>query len=76
MSQENVELARQALAKFVEIDEGLVDPEQAAAEFFAQDVITTFLGFLDDRITLRGADEFLKSAPPGWGRMTTTATSR
>jgi ketosteroid isomerase-like protein len=63
MSQENVELARQALAKFVEIDEGLVDPERAAAESFAQDVITTFSGFeafLGKQNTLRGADEFLK----------------
>jgi ketosteroid isomerase-like protein len=30
------------------------------AEFFAQDVIATFSGFLEEESTLRGADEFLK----------------
>ena len=59
MSQENVELARAALAAFAELDEGLVGRERVA-EFFAQDVITTFSGFLEERTALRGADEFLK----------------
>jgi ketosteroid isomerase-like protein len=59
MSQENVELARAALAAFVEVDEGLVDPQQLQ-KFFAPDAITTFSGFLFDQTTLRGANEFLK----------------
>jgi ketosteroid isomerase-like protein len=59
MSQENVELARAALAAFAELDEGLVGRERVA-EFFAQDVIATFSGFLEEETTLRGADEFLK----------------
>jgi ketosteroid isomerase-like protein len=59
MSQENVELARSALAAFAELDEGLVGRERVA-EFFAQDVIATFSGFLEEETTLRGADEFLK----------------
>jgi hypothetical protein len=59
MSQENVELARQALAKWVEVDEGLVDP-QRLEEFFAPDAITTFSGFLQEETTLRGLDEFLE----------------
>ena len=58
MSQENVELARAALNAFAELDEGLVDL-QRVEEFFAQDTITTVSGFLEERITLRGADEFL-----------------
>ena len=59
MSQENVELARAALAAFAELDEGLVGRERVA-EFFAQDVTTTYSGFLEEETTLRGADEFLK----------------
>ena len=59
MSQENVELARAALAAFAELDEGLVGRERVA-EFFAPDVITTYSGFLEEETTLRGADEFLK----------------
>ena len=59
MSQENVELVRAALNAFAELDEGLVDPERVA-KFFAQDVITTFSGFLEERTTLHGADEFLE----------------
>ena len=35
MSQENVEIVRKALAAFVEVDEGLADP-QRLGEFFAQ----------------------------------------
>jgi ketosteroid isomerase-like protein len=45
MSQENVELARAALARWVEVDEGLVAPERLLEEFFAQDAIATFSGF-------------------------------
>src|SRR5947207_12513829 len=62
MSQENVELARAALAAFAERDEGLVGPERLE-EFFAQDAITTFsgfMGFVDERTRLRGVDEFLE----------------
>jgi ketosteroid isomerase-like protein len=59
MSQENVDLARAALNAFAELDEGLVDPERVA-EFFADDVIATFSGFLEEETTLRGADEFLE----------------
>jgi ketosteroid isomerase-like protein len=59
MSQENLELAQAALAAFIEVDEGLADPERLE-EFFAQDVITTFSGFMEMERTLRGADEFLK----------------
>jgi ketosteroid isomerase-like protein len=59
MSQENVEIVRAALAAFAELDEGLVGRERVA-EFFAQDVIATFSGFLEEETTLSGADEFLK----------------
>ena len=59
MSHENVELARAALAAFVEVDEDLADP-QRLGEFFARDAITTFSGLLEDQTTLRGIDEFLK----------------
>ena len=59
MSQENVELARQALAKWIEVDEGLVDP-QRIEEFFAPDVTTTFSGFLEEPTILRGAQKFLE----------------
>src|SRR5690348_854252 len=59
MSQENVELAQAALAAFIEVDEGLAEPERLE-EFFTQDVITTFSGFMGMERTLRGADEFLK----------------
>jgi ketosteroid isomerase-like protein len=59
MSQENVELAQAALAAFVEVDEGLVDP-QRLEEFFIPDVITTFSGFMQEELTLRGFDEFLR----------------
>ena len=59
MSQENVELARQALAKFIEVDEGLVEP-QRLHEYFAPDAITTFSGFLQEETTLHGTDEFLE----------------
>ncbi|MEK6325909.1 MAG: nuclear transport factor 2 family protein [Actinomycetota bacterium] len=59
MSEENVELARAALAAFAELDEGLVGPDRVA-EFFAQDPITTFSGFLEERTTLHGTDEFLE----------------
>jgi ketosteroid isomerase-like protein len=58
MSQQNVELARQALAKWVEVDEGLAD-SQRVDEFFAPDAITTFSGFSQEETTLRGLDEFL-----------------
>ena len=59
MSQENVELARAALAAFAEVDEGLVDP-QRLEEFFARDAVTTFSGFMEDETTLRGAGEFIE----------------
>ena len=59
MSQENIEVVRQFLAAFAELDEGLVGPERVE-EFIAQDAITTFsgFGFVDAR-TLRGW-EFLE----------------
>ena len=59
MSQENVDLARAALNAFAELDEGLVGRERVA-EFFAQDVITTYSGFMEEETTLHGTDEFLK----------------
>ena len=59
MSQEDVELARQALAKFIEVDEGLVEP-QSLDEFFAPDVVTTFSGFLEAGTTLHGRNDFLE----------------
>jgi ketosteroid isomerase-like protein len=59
MSQENVEIVRQALNAFAELDEGLVGTERVE-KFMAQDAITTFSGFGDlDGRTLRGW-EFLK----------------
>ena len=77
MSQENVELVRAALNAFAELDEGLIDPERLE-EFFAQDAITTFsgFGFLDEQPRFAAAMSSLSSAPPGWSRMTTSATSR
>ncbi len=59
MSQENVELARAALAAFAEVDEGLVDP-QRLDEFFARDAVTTFSGFMQEELTLRGTRAFLE----------------
>jgi ketosteroid isomerase-like protein len=59
MSQENVELARSALATFIEVDEALVDP-QRLEEFFTQDAVTTFSGFMQEQVTLHGAQEFLE----------------
>jgi ketosteroid isomerase-like protein len=59
MSQENVELARAALAAFIEVDEGLVDP-QRLDQFFAQDGVTTFSGFMQEEVTLHGTREFLE----------------
>jgi ketosteroid isomerase-like protein len=59
MSQENVELARAALNAWIEVDEGLIDP-QRLEEFFARDVTTTFSGFMEERTTLHGTDEFLE----------------
>ena len=59
MTQENVDVVRQFLAAFAELDEGLVGPERVE-EFIAQDAITAFsgFGFLDEQ-TLRGW-EFLE----------------
>jgi ketosteroid isomerase-like protein len=58
MSQENVELARAALAAFVEVDEALIDRERME-EFFAPDAIANLSGVLNEDTTLRGLDEFL-----------------
>jgi ketosteroid isomerase-like protein len=58
MSQENVELARATLAAFVEVDEGLVEP-QRLEEFFAPDAVATFSGFMEDETTL-SVSEFLE----------------
>jgi hypothetical protein len=59
MSQENVEVVRQFLATFVEVDEGLLGPERLL-ELIAQDAIVTFsgFGFLDEQILRVG--EFLE----------------
>jgi ketosteroid isomerase-like protein len=60
MSQENVELVREALNAFAELDEGLVD-RQRVEELFAQDVITTFTGFgFVDEQTFRGSEQFIE----------------
>lgn len=59
MSQENVELARAALAAWVEVDEGLIDA-QRLDKFFARDVVTTLSGFMPEQVTLHGFDEFLQ----------------
>ena len=54
MSQENVEIVRQFLATFAELDEGLIGRERVL-EFMAQDAICTFSGFgFEDEQTLRG----------------------
>jgi ketosteroid isomerase-like protein len=59
MPQENVELVRQFLATFAELDEGLVGIERLS-EFIAQDAMTTFSGFgFEDEQTLR-VSEFLE----------------
>ena len=55
-----MEIVRQFLATFAELDEGLVGPERLL-EFIAQDAIATFsgFGFLDEQTT-RGGSEFLE----------------
>jgi ketosteroid isomerase-like protein len=58
MSQTNVELARAALAAFVEVDEALID-RRRLEEFFAPDAIANLSGVLNEETTLRGMDEFL-----------------
>jgi ketosteroid isomerase-like protein len=59
MSQENVEIVRTWLALFVEVDEGLADPERLT-EFITKDGSFTFSGFLEDHTTFHSMDEFLK----------------
>ena len=63
MSQENVEVVRQFLATFVEVDEGLVGPERLL-ELIAQDAIVTFsgFGFLDEQILRVGGFLELRAA--------------
>ena len=59
MSQENVELVRQFLAAFAELDEGLVGRERVL-ESMAQDAVVTLSGFgFEDEQTLHGW-EFLE----------------
>lgn len=52
-------MVRRALARWVEVDEGLADP-QRVGEFFAEDAVTTFSGFAVEQSTFRGWDEFLE----------------
>src|SRR5688500_13063571 len=61
MSQKNVELVREALATWSEVDRGLADP-QRLTEFFAPDgtwELGAFSGW-PERSTFRGLDEFLE----------------
>ena len=59
MSLENVEIVRQFLATFAEVDEGLVGRERVL-EFMTQDAVSTFSGFgFEDEQTLHGW-EFLE----------------
>jgi ketosteroid isomerase-like protein len=58
MSEENVEAVRRWLALFIEVDEGLADPEQLE-EFVRQDGSFTFSGYLEDRQAFRSIDDFL-----------------
>jgi ketosteroid isomerase-like protein len=59
MSQENVEIVREFLATFAELDEGLVGRERMF-ELSAEDAITTYSGFgLLDEQTIRPS-EFLE----------------
>ena len=60
MSHENVEVVRKWLALFIEVDEGLADPERLD-EFLTQEGSFTFSGYLDDRRTFHSIDEFLRS---------------
>jgi ketosteroid isomerase-like protein len=57
MSQENVEVVRKWLALFIEVDEGLADPERLD-EFITQ-ASFTFSGF-PDQLTFHSIDEFLQ----------------
>jgi ketosteroid isomerase-like protein len=60
MSEENVELVRNWLALWIEVDEGLVD-RQRPNEFVTEDGVLTFSeGYLEDRSTLHGLDEFIE----------------
>ena len=59
MSEVNVEIARLTLAWWIEVDEGLLEP-QRLDEFFAPNVVTTFSGFLEEATTLHGHDQFLE----------------
>ena len=58
MSEENVELVRAALDWVAQLDEGLVAVD-GMSQYFAQDAITTFSGFMEEQTTLHGA-EFLE----------------
>jgi ketosteroid isomerase-like protein len=58
MSQENVEVVRKWLALFIEVDEGLADPERLD-ELLAQEVSFTVSGF-PDQPTFHSIDEFLQ----------------
>jgi ketosteroid isomerase-like protein len=61
MSQENVEIVRQFLAAYIEVDEGLADP-QRLTEFYAPDGIfdlEAYSGWLGQP-KFRGVDEFFE----------------
>ena len=61
MSQENVERVRDALNAWIDVDEGLADP-QRLAEFYAPDAtfdLGTYSGW-PGRNQTRGLDEFLE----------------
>jgi ketosteroid isomerase-like protein len=61
MSHENVEIVRKALAVWIDVDEGLADP-QRLAEFYAADAtfdLGTYSGW-PERSETRGLDAFLE----------------
>jgi ketosteroid isomerase-like protein len=61
MPEENVEIVRQFLAAFIEVDEGLADP-QRLTEFYAPDAtwdLGTYSGW-PGRSEFRGLDEFFE----------------
>jgi hypothetical protein len=59
MSQENVETVRKWLALFIEVDEGLAEPERLE-EFLTQEGGFTFAGYLEEGLRFHSIDEFLK----------------
>jgi hypothetical protein len=60
MSEENVEAVRNWLALFIEVDEGLADPERLDEFIAPGGEGFTFSGFMEDQRPFQSIDEFLE----------------